>query len=142
MKRFADDVHLIAYGSSTESNYHTLERAHTLCLKWAQKHGASFTLKKYELLHLTCSPKKFNMITTIDLGKHQIASKVQLKVLGLWIDSKLQWGPHIKETHAKMVFQLLALTKIATSTWGATFNKARQVYTAMVRPAMLYGASI
>ena len=39
-------------------------------------------------------------------------------------------------------FQSLALTKIATSTWGATLNKARQVYTAVIRPAMIYGASI
>lgn len=34
------------------------------------------------------------------------------------------------------------LTKIATSTWGATLNKARQVYTAVVRPAMTYGAPV
>lgn len=139
---FVDDVHLMAYGNSTEANCKTLERAHTLCLKWAQKHGASFAPTKYELMHLTRSPKKFNMAAAVDLGEHQVPPMTQLKVLGLWIDGKLRWAPHIKETHAKMASQSLALTKIATSTWGATLNKARQVYTAVVRPAMSYGAAI
>lgn len=35
----------------------------------------------------------------------------------------------------------MALTKVADSTWGVTLNKARQVYTAVVRPAMTYGAT-
>ena len=41
-----------------------------------------------------------------------------------------------------MTSQSLALTKIATSTWGATLNKARQVYTAVVCPVITYRASI
>ena len=43
---------------------------------------------------------------------------------------------------AKMATQSLALTKVAASTWGATLNKARQVYTAVVRPSMTYGATV
>lgn len=54
---FVEDIHLVAYGISTEANSSTLEKAHTLCLKWAQKHGASFAPNKYELIHLTRSPK-------------------------------------------------------------------------------------
>ena len=34
------------------------------------------------------------------------------------------------------------VTKAAASTWGATLNKARQVYTAVARPAMTYGAAV
>lgn len=34
------------------------------------------------------------------------------------------------------------MTKIATSTWGAMLNNAKQVYTALVWSAMTYGASI
>ena len=86
--------------------------------------------------------KKFNMTARVNLETHQIAPKAQLKVLGLWIDGKLRWGPHIKEIQTKMSTQSMALTKVATSTWGATLNKARQVYTAVVRPAMTHGASV
>ena len=139
---FVDDVHLIAYSTSTETNCRTLEKAHQICLRWAQKHGASFAPKKYELIHLTRSPKKFNMEARVDLGAHQVAPKAVLKVLGLWIDGKLRWGPHIKNVQAKMAAQTMALTKVTTSIWGATLNKARQVYTAVVRLAMTYGAVV
>ena len=36
----------------------------------------------------------------------------------------------------------MTLHRIATSTWGATFKKAKLVYTSVVRPAMTYGAPI
>lgn len=41
-----------------------------------------------------------------------------------------------------MVKQTCALTKITASTWGATFARARQVYSAVVRPAMGYGSIV
>ena len=39
---FVDDAHLIAYDISTETKYKTLEAPHKICLKWAQRHEASF----------------------------------------------------------------------------------------------------
>lgn len=124
---YVEDVHLVAYGTSTEANCRTLERAHQIYLRWAEGHGTLFAPRKYELIHLTRSPKKFNMEARVDLGTHQISPKTELKVLGLWIDGKLRWGPHIKEIQAKLSSQSLALTKVTVSTWGATLNKARQV---------------
>lgn len=41
-----------------------------------------------------------------------------------------------------MTSQTMAPTKVAASTWGATLNNARQVYTAAVRPAITYEAAI
>lgn len=38
--------------------------------------------------------------------------------------------------------QTCALTKIAASTWGASFLRARQVYSAMIRPAITYGSTV
>ena len=48
---FVDDIHIIAYGTSTKANCRILEKVHQICLKWAQRHGASFAPKKYELIH-------------------------------------------------------------------------------------------
>lgn len=41
-----------------------------------------------------------------------------------------------------MTKQSLALSKVTTSTWGATFSKARHIYSAVVRPAMSYGSTV
>jgi len=37
---------------------------------------------------------------------------------------------------------MLALSRLGASTWGATFAKARQIYSSIVRPAITYGASV
>ena len=63
-------------------------------------------------------------------------------MLGVEIDSKLRWSPHVRRVQSKLEQQTNALTRIATSTWGATFGKARLVYTAVVRPALSYGVPI
>lgn len=66
------------------------------------------------------------MDARVDLGSHQITPRVELKVLGLWIDGKLRWGPYIKKIQGRMASPKMQLIKVAGSTWGSTFNKARQ----------------
>ena len=139
---FVDDVHLIAYGKSTEANCEALRITHNVCLNWAKTHGATFAPHKYELIHLTRSPKRFNMKAMVDLSKVKVKPDAVIRVLGLHIDGKLRWGPHIQKIKAKMTTQQLALSVVTGSTWSANLNKARQVYIAVVRPAMIYAASI
>lgn len=52
-------------------------------------------------------------------------------------------GVHtFKKVQAKMTSQTMALAKVASSTWRATLNKTRQVYSTIVRPAMTYAAPV
>ena len=139
---FVDDANILAYGKSTEENCKTLESIHRQCEKWASRHGSLFAPTKYELIHLSRNPKRFNMAASINIASTEIEPKTDIRVLGLQIDTKLKWGPHVRKTQKKMVKQSMALTKISTSTWGATFTKARQVYSAVVRPVMTYGSTV
>ena len=43
--------------------------------------------------------------------------------------------------NTKTVTQMAALTRLTASTWGASFQKARMIYSAVVRPAILYRCS-
>ena len=82
------------------------------------------------------------MTASINITSTEIEPKTDIRVLGLQIDTKLKWEPHVRKTQEKMVKQSMALTKISTSTWGDTFAKSRQVYSAVVRPAMRYGSNL
>ena len=139
---FVDDANILAYGKSTDENCKTLEAIHRQCETWASRHGSVFAPTKYELIHLSRNPKRFNMTASINIASTEIEPKTDIRVLGLQIDTKLKWGPHVRKTQEKMVKQSMALAKISTSTWGATFAKARQVYSAVVRPAMTYGSTV
>ncbi|MBD0310811.1 MAG: hypothetical protein ICV80_22770 [Microcoleus sp. T1-bin1] len=82
------------------------------------------------------------MTATIKIGSNIIQPKPDIRVLGVQIDTKLKWGPHVMKIQDKMVKQTAAMTKLTTSTWGATFKKARLLYTSVVRPALTYGSTV
>lgn len=138
---FVDDANMLAYGKSTEENCSILESIYKKCERWATRRGAVFAPHKYELIHLSRS-SRFNMTATVTINTQVTEPKPNIRVLGPEIDTKLKWNAHIQKIQRKMVSQSMALTKITTSTWGASFSKARQVYTAVVRPAMTYGSSV
>ncbi len=90
IKGFVDDIHLLAYSESIEVNYVNLKKAHNLCLKWAATHEASFAPQKYKLLHISRTPKKFNMKMVITFDNTVIESKANIRVLSLQVDLKLR----------------------------------------------------
>ena len=139
---FVDDIHLLAYGGTTEDNCKILCRAHEICSKWARTHGATFAPQKYELVHLTRKPKKFNMSASLDFERIKIDPSASIRVLGLHVDTKLRWGPHIAQLTARAAGQKRALDCLAGSTWGATFARCRTVYSMVIRPMLTFAASI
>ena len=139
---FVDDINILVVGSSTENNCRALEHVHRGCMEWAHRHGAAFGPQKYELMHLTRSLKKFNMTAGVNLGGVAKSPQPTLHILGVLLDSKLRWGPHVKSTAEKAAQQSRALTAITGSTWGATFEKARLIYNTVVRPVITYGVTI
>jgi hypothetical protein len=58
---FINNTTLLAYRPFTERNYHTLKYAHKSYLKWAHRYRAFFMPDKYNLIHLSNKPSKFNM---------------------------------------------------------------------------------
>ena len=108
---FVDDANILAYGKSTEENCKTLKAIHRQCETWASRHGSVFAPTKYELIHLSRNPKRFNMTASINIASTEIEPKTDIRVLGLQIDTKLKWGPHVRKTQEKMVKQSMALTK-------------------------------
>lgn len=55
--------------------------------KWTPRHGTVFAPNTYELLHLSRSPRKFNMTVTITMNTKVIEPKLDMRVLGLQVKS-------------------------------------------------------
>ena len=101
-----------------------------------------FAQKKYKLIHLTRHPKRFNMSACLQLDQHKVDSETQIKVLGVELDTKLRWGPYVQKIQEKITQQAIALHRITTSTWGATFKRAKLVYIAVIQLAITYATPI
>ncbi|EDN08368.1 predicted protein [Histoplasma mississippiense (nom. inval.)] len=137
---FVDDVNVMAYGQSTEDNCRELLRMHRACEEWAARHGAVFAPQKYELMHFTRARNQFNLQAELRLPGQTIQPKQVMRVLGVWLDSRLRWKGHLDAVAGKMKTQVRALSQTTQSTWGLPLQQARMVYNMVIRPALTYGA--
>ena len=138
---FMDDLNILVYSSSTETNCARLAKVHEKCLKWAQRFGVAFAPKKYELIHFTTARNKHNLQASIELGGVTKEPSKSVRVLGVWLDPKLKWSAHAKVAHGKGKTAIAALSRISASTWGASFSRSRLLYNSAVQPVIAYGAS-
>ena len=58
----------------------------------------------------------------------------------MWLDPKMNWKEHTKIAVGKGTAAFNALSRIAATTWGPCLIRTRLLYTAIVRPAIVYGA--
>lgn len=137
---FADDTNILSFGPDTEAVKEGLLRAWKKCEEWSRAAGLTFNPTKSELIYFTKRRKKIK--DRIQTGGVQVKPRKAVKFLGIWLDRKLQWKTHTTKLQEKLKRQILALTGIASSTYGCSYRRARAVYKVAIRSAMVYGASI
>jgi hypothetical protein len=136
---FADDTNLMVFGPSAKANCQRLEKAWEVCEAWGATRGMQFEPSKSELLHFTRA--KAASKQRVRLGNAIIEPTESARFLGVWLDRRLKWTAHLKRIQTKMETQQFALTRLAASTWGCSYVRAREIYTKVIRSAIAYGAS-
>jgi hypothetical protein len=136
---FVDDVNALAFGKSTEKNCRTLQTVHERCLDWARKHGVSFAPDKYILVHFTKVRTKHNTSCPLVLPATTLYPSPSAHVLGVILDKKLSWQPHLQHIKSKLTTQTNVLKRLTASTCGASLQILRLLYSAVVRPAITTG---
>lgn len=136
---FVDDTNVLTWSDSTEENCRNLGKLHKICEKWTVKHGVWFAPEKYHLLHFSRTTKRHNLQASVKIQGHEKNPNTSIRILGIHLDPKLHWGTHIKNTQQSAETQVRSVTNLTHSTWGATFHKARTLYSAIVRLSLTYG---
>jgi hypothetical protein len=111
-----DDTNILATGRSIEESCKVLEEAHEKCIEWARTHGATFAPAKYSLMHLTRRPKKFNLAAVVNIPRFHGAPSPVIRVLGVLIDPRLRWEPHMKYVQSEVEKRTAAMNRILAST--------------------------
>jgi hypothetical protein len=139
---FIDDTNLITWSASAEQNCRKLTEAHKRCENWAERHGAKFAPEKYQLIHFTRNRRTTceDLANSITIGGHRIDSKASVKLLGVWLDPGMTWKEHITQVARKGQKASQSLARLATATWGPTARATSQLYSATIRPILLYGS--
>ncbi len=136
---FVNKVNALAFSKSTEENCRLLQTVHEHSLEWARRHGASFAPEKYVLVHFTKARTKHNSACPLILPTSTIHPSPHVRVLGVILDKKLSWQPHLQHIQSKLATQTNILSRLMASTWGTSLRVSILLYTAVVCPAITTG---
>ncbi len=116
-----------------------LQSLHEQCLRWARSHGALFAPAKYILVHFTKARTKLNTDCPLTLPTFTITPSPSARDLGVILNKKLSWQPHLQHIKSKLATQTNVLKRLMASTWGASLQVLRMLYTAVVNPPIATG---
>ena len=108
---FADDNSLSNAAPTLNEVKLNLQYDSKICIKWFRKNGMEANPSKFQFMVLSSQPTEQ---IQIDIGDNVIvSSEPVVKALGVYIDSKLTFNEHIKQTSLKAARQLNALARIS-----------------------------
>jgi len=89
---FIDDTTLVAWSDTAVDNCRCLTNAHNKCIAWAKRYGAKFAPDKYQLIHFTRRRRHSeDLASTVRInGEEAELCQKAIRVLGIWVDPKLQ----------------------------------------------------
>ena len=136
-----DDVGFAVTGASAAANCQILRTLHIGAEAWASKHASVFAPAKYELIHFTNKPGDHDTSAELVLQNNRVSPSRTCQVLGVILDSQLNFETHIQHIEAKVTTSLGGLAAIAGSTWGFGLKDLRRLYISVVLPQVLYCCS-
>jgi hypothetical protein len=84
----------------------------------------------------------YKMPTQLRLYSQEIPFSKTAEYLGITLDDKLSWRPHIENKIKKAKRTLIAIRSTIVKSWGPSPMCARWSWTGVIRPALTYGAVV
>ena len=137
---YADDVALLCTGIDALTIRDQVQAGARLVAEWADKCGLNINCNKSEAIMFTWKRKW--SYKPLKLKGTDLPLKTQVTYLGVTIDSKLSWLPHIEMRVTKATRCLAMCRRTVGKLWGLSPRVMYWVYTAMIRPMVSYAAPI
>lgn len=136
--QFADDTVLMAYSRRMNAAVIRLQRQVTLIEKWARDNLIKINADKTQAVMFT--RRRPDLRDRIRIHNVNIPWSTQVRYLGVILDNKLTFKPHITRKKEKMVKLIHKLFPLLYSNQMNTQTKLR-LYKSTILPAMTYGCS-
>ncbi|KAG7304843.1 hypothetical protein JYU34_010230 [Plutella xylostella] len=149
--QFADDTCLVIAHKDLKIAERSMQKNYDLLCKWAHDAGLVINASKTKVVHIRSSHNTYDIQPSIIAHEHQcfhtkntncncISLEVvqQHKYLGLIIDQRFNWEPHVNHVCTKL---RALLGKMAILKYKVPFNILRLIYMAMADSIIGYGLS-
>ena len=139
VQAYADDVAILVTGTNMLWIKGRAQKALNIASNWAHNQELQFNSKKTEIVLFT--NKRKPDFGTLPLNGRQLEISKEATLLGVTLDSKLTWKPHITRIARKATAALLQCRQIVGRAWGLNPTGMRWIYTAMIRPIITYACT-
>ena len=107
-----------------------------IAANWASEQELHFSSKKTEIVPST--HKQNSDLDSLSMNGLKLELSKEAKLLGVTLDSKITWKPHITRITWKATTALMQCRQIVGKTWGIKPFMMKWIYTAMIGPIMSY----
>ena len=136
---YADDLSVVFGGNHPDELAPRVQRVIDELVDWGESCNLRFNPEKTVMVGFTrCTSEVFTV--PICIKGVPLKFSQEAKYLGLLLDKRLTWKPHLLDKIAACKKFLLKMANIAHTTWGPKPHLMRWVYRCIVRPKLLYGA--
>ena len=128
----ADDLAVWTSSESTSTARYLMQEALDNISKWSTDWLVEINKTKTEAtcFSLSTSKEKWTLkLEGVDIPKQDTPT-----YLGVKMDTRLTWNPHLVDLETKAVKKMSIMKKLAGTKWGANKKILKQVYTSTVRP--------
>ena len=109
--------------------------------KWATRHGFMFSSQKTVALLIRSGRRRIEP-PRLFLKDEPITFRNQAKFLGMIVDDRLSWIPHLKAIKTDCVRRLDLIKCLSRLTWGADRTSLLMLYRASIRSRIDYGSIV
>ena len=138
---YADDLSVVFGGTHPDDLVERMQRVIDELVLWGESCNLTFNPEKTVMVGFTRATKH---IFTLPIHIKGVPLKFvdTVKYLGLLLDKKLKWRPHIMNKIAICKQYLMKMANIAHTTWGPKPHLMRWMYRCMVRTKFTYAALV
>ena len=111
-----------------------------LC-SWSVGRGFKFSPSKSAVMHFTKLRGAFPP-PQLSLGNSLLRSVTEVRFLGMILDTKLSWLPHLKNLKAQCLRAMNILKVLSRTSWGADRLTLLRIYRALIRSKLDYGCQL
>jgi len=116
----------------------------TICAevtKWTRSVELTINAQKTTFMIFSRSRSRPQSIT-LSLEGQSILPVRETQFLGLLLDQRLSWFPHVRSKCLNVKKLIFAVKRHLSVTWGLSKSVLKKLYTSTIEPTLLYGCSI
>ena len=142
--QYADDTAFLTTGHTIHSINTTLQPAVNAFTNWCTKWKLTINAQKTQALiilpprcrsRIRRNPNLFQ----IKVNETPVRHHPQATYLGVILDTKLSWKPHMQKIRKQATQRLNLLKRLVGTSWGLHTQTVIKTYKVFIRPALTYG---